>query len=207
MKGLFITFEGLDASGKSTQIEILENRLTEMGYAPLVTREPGGTALGEKIRKLLLDKENSDMLPVTEAYLYAASRAQHVGQVIRPALDEGRIVISDRYLDSSIAYQGWGRGLGSMVEEINAAAAAGIMPDLTILLMTDPGDFEKRRNSGSEDRIEAEQSSFHELVRRGFEYAAENNRERILMLNGRRPIEDIAAEVQTAVEELIRNRT
>lgn len=202
-RGLFITFEGLDASGKSTQIAELEKWLDEKGLSPVVTREPGGTALGEKIRELLLDKSNADMLPVTEAYLYAASRAQHVREKILPALEEGRIVISDRYLDSSIAYQGWGRELGDEAAAINRSAVAGVMPDLTILLMTDPEDFRKRRPDGSEDRIESEQSSFHDRVRMGFEHQAVAEPERIVRIDGKRSIEDIAGEIRTAVGRLI----
>lgn len=205
-KGLFITFEGLDASGKSTQIAELEKWLAEKGLDPIVTREPGGTALGEKIRELLLDKENSDMDPVTEAYLYAASRAQHVREKILPALEEGRIVISDRYLDSSIAYQGWGRDLGEEAAAINISAIAGVMPDLTLLLMTDPEDFRKRRSGGSEDRIEAEQSSFHERVRMGFEHQAGSEPERIVRIDGKRSIEEIAEEIRMAVGRLIGDR-
>ena len=151
MKGIFISFEGADASGKSTQIRLLREWLESKGIEPLVTREPGGTAIGEKIRAILLDRENGEMLPLTEALLYAASRAQHVGQVIRPALKEGRVVITDRFVDSSIAYQGYGRGLGEVAEIINTPAVDGVLPDLTILLVVDPEDMRRRRDPGEED--------------------------------------------------------
>lgn len=202
MKGLFISFEGTDASGKSTQIRLLADWLESKGFSPLITREPGGTAIGEKIREILLDRANSEMLPVTEAFLYAASRAQHVGQVIRPALEEGRIVITDRFVDSSIAYQGYGRALGSVVEEINAPAVDGVMPDLTILLVVDPEDMRLRRDAAGEDRIEAEGTAFQRAVREGFLKIAEKDEKRFLVIDGRRSIEDIAGEIRSAVEAL-----
>ncbi len=203
MKGIFISFEGSDASGKSTQIRLLREWLEAQGIQPLITREPGGTQIGEKIRGILLDRENEEMLPVTEALLYAASRAQHVGEVIRPALEEGKIVISDRFLDSSMAYQGYGRALGSIVEDINAPAVDGLLPDLTVLLVVDPEDMRRRRHSSEEDRIEAEGTAFQKRVREGFLAIAEKEEERFLVLDGRMPVESIAAEIKQAVRGLI----
>ena len=137
-RGFFITFEGGDGSGKSTQISILKESLIEKGYDVILTREPGGTDISEKIRELILDPENGEMEDITEAYLYAAARAQLVRQLIKPALEEGKVVICDRFVDSSIAYQGFGRGLGDAVGVINTYAVDDCMPDLTILLKLDP---------------------------------------------------------------------
>ena len=137
-KGLFITIEGPDGSGKSTQIEKLRVYLEKKGYKAILTREPGGTEISEKIRNIILDKNNKEMNNMTEALLYAASRAQHVAEVIKPALEMGETVICDRFIDSSIAYQGYGRGIGEPVRVINEYAVAGCMPDITFLLKLDP---------------------------------------------------------------------
>ena len=137
MRGYFITFEGPDGAGKTTQIDLLRKYLLDKGLDVVVTREPGGTPISEAIRGIILDTDHSEMDPITEMYLYAASRAQHVGQLIAPALRQGKIVLCDRFVDSSIAYQGAGRGLGmKMVEEINRAALQGIMPDITLFLIS-----------------------------------------------------------------------
>lgn len=206
MKGLFISFEGTDASGKSTQIRLLEQWLKNRGFEPLITREPGGTRIGEKIRELLLDKENAEMKPSAEAFLYAASRAQHVEELIRPALEEGRVVITDRFVDSSIAYQGYARELGDMVSAINRYAVAGVMPDLTVLLVTDPAAMRQRRGVEQEDRIEAEGEGFQGKVRRGFLEAAAKEPDRFLVIDGHRSIEDISQEITGAVSALIGQR-
>ena len=201
MKG-FITFEGPDGSGKSTQIQLLRDYLTASGQEILFTREPGGNPVSEKIRGLILDRENADIQPLTEALLYAASRAQIVAQVIRPALEEGKIVISDRYVDSSIAYQGYGRELGDVVEQINEAAVDGIMPDLTILLMVDPETGRGRVCGGGEmDRLEAECLDYHRKVYEGYLALAEKYPDRIIMLDGTRPVDDIHQEIIGKVRE------
>jgi len=133
-KGYFISFEGGDGAGKSTQINKLKEYCEKQGYDVVLTREPGGTDIGEKIRQIILDPENSKMADMTEAFLYAASRAQHVEEVIKPAIEAGRIVICDRFVDSSIAYQGYGRGLGECVGIINEYAVNTYMPYVTFLL-------------------------------------------------------------------------
>lgn len=165
-RGYFISFEGNDGSGKSTQARFLAKRLDACGYDVLLTREPGGTPVGEKVREVLLQRENMDMEAMTEALLFAAARAQHVRQVIRPALEQGRLVISDRFVDSSIAYQGAGRGLGmDLVRRINAPAVDGCMPDTTVFLRLDPKEGMKRRSrSGNIDRLEQEGDAFHSAV-------------------------------------------
>ena len=137
-RGLFITFEGPDGSGKTTQIERLRAFISEKGYDAILTREPGGTAISEKIREIILDKNNMEMDYMTEALLYAASRAQHVAQVIEPALESGKTVICDRFMDSSLVYQGSGRKLGDCVRVINEYAVRGCFRDSTFLLQVDP---------------------------------------------------------------------
>ena len=203
MKGIFITFEGTDASGKTTQIRLLTEYLEKNGISPVVTREPGGTAIGEKIRAVILDKENSEMLPVAEALLYAASRAQLTGEVIRPALEEGKVVISDRFLDSSIAYQGYGRNLGDMILRINEPATGGLKPDLTILLKTDPADMRKRRDPSLEDRMDSQKLEFHREVLRGYLTLAEEEPQRFFVIDGEKTIDEIAEAIRDRVDHLI----
>ena len=203
MKGIFITFEGLDASGKTTQIGLLKRWLEEKKFDFILTREPGGTAISDQIRRILLDRGNTGMLPVTEALLYAASRAQLVGEVLLPALRRGSIVISDRFLDSSIAYQSFGRGLGDMVSQINEPAVAGVRPDLTFLLRTDPAGMRSRRAAEEEDRMDAQQTAFHEEVLRGYLALAEKEPERIVVIDGERPAEVIAGEIRRRVSEVL----
>lgn len=170
MKGLFITFEGVDGCGKSTQLRFLGEYLSQEGYDVVFTREPGGCALAEKIRELLLDVGNSEMDEKTEALLYAAARAQHVAQVIRPALEMGKIVLCDRFIDSSLAYQGVGRGLGiKNIMEINRFAIGGIMPDKTFFLDYPPElAFERMSKKRVHDRLEQEEMQFHQLLYSGF---------------------------------------
>lgn len=170
-KGFFISFEGNDGSGKSTQAKTLARRLAQAGFDVVLTREPGGTKVGEQIRDILLDRDNNDMDNLTEALLYAAARAQHVRQVIKPALVEGKLVISDRYVDSSIAYQGAGRGLGvDLVRGINAPAVDHCLPDLTIFLKLNPEVGLKRFSASREaDRLELAGEDFHRAVAEAFE--------------------------------------
>lgn len=181
--GYFISFEGNDGSGKSTQARLLAARLMQCGYDVFLTREPGGTPVGEKIRSILLDCGNTDMDSMTEALLYAAARAQHVRQVILPALAQGKLVISDRYVDSSIAYQGAGRGLGmDLVREINAPAISGRLPDTTVFLSLDPKEGMRRRSRSSViDRLEGEGDAFHQEVGRAFSILAEGDRRFIVL--------------------------
>lgn len=200
---MFITFEGGDGSGKSTQITKLQNTLRKKGYDVLLTREPGGTLISEKIRQLILDKNNREMMPVAEALLYAAARAQLVSQVIRPALEEGRIVICDRFLDSSTAYQGFGRQLGDAVNVINGFAIDGCMPDLTIFLKLDPEAGRGRIGSREKDRIEMEPDAFHRRVAEGYRWLEEHYPERILAVDASGSIEKIAATIEKAVMERI----
>ncbi|MCI8285468.1 MAG: dTMP kinase [Firmicutes bacterium] len=207
MKGVFITFEGPDASGKTTQIERLRSHLVSKNLDVLVTREPGGTPISEKIRNIILDKENSEMNPVTEALLYAASRAQHVAQVIEPALRTGKIVISDRFLDSSIAYQGYGRGLGDMVRIINEPAAAEVKPDLTFLLSGDPATLRSRRSLQEEDRMDSQQNDFHRTVMKGYINIAESEPGRVRIIDACGQAEVIAREIAEIADSVIDGRS
>ena len=174
MKGKLIVIEGPDGSGKSTQINIMRKYLEDKGFDVVETREPGGTKIGETIRDIILDVENTEMDPVCEALLYAASRAQHVAEVIKPEIEKGKIVICTRYIYSSLVYQGIGRGLGvDMVSAINTAAIQGMMPDLTLLFDIDPVVGIKRKISdGKADRLELEDIKFHKKVYNGYKEIA-----------------------------------
>lgn len=205
-KGLFITFEGGDGSGKSTQIRLLQSHLESEGYQVLFTREPGGTEISESIRQILLDPENREMDPVTECMLYAASRAQLVAQLIRPAIDQGSIVICDRFVDSSIAYQAYGRDLGDMVMDINRYGIGECMPDLTIYLRVDPQTGKKRISDRDQDRIEMESSSFHQKVFQGYEQLCEECPDRILGIDASGTIDDIAAVIRGEVMKRIEQK-
>ena len=174
-KGIFITFEGLEGSGKSTHTGLLASKLAEENFKIKVTREPGGTRIGEKIRDLTLSRDNVDLTAVAECYLMAASRAQHVREIIRPAIAEGLVVICDRFLDSSLAYQGAGRGLGEdLVLELNKLAIDGVWPNLTIF-MDIPIDVGLERRNGTHkiDRLDLQQKDFYQRVRVGYKKLAE----------------------------------
>lgn len=188
-KGYFITLEGIDGSGKSTQAKLLYQHLQEKGCRVLLTREPGGTNLAEEIRKVILTPGKEELDPMAEILLYAASRAQHVNNLIRPALEAGQIVISERFVDSSLAYQGYGLGRDlKLIKEINNLATGDIRPDLTFLLDSAPetsGERLERRskaNGRDSDRIEQRGLSFQDRVRKGFLKLAEENR-RIVLIN------------------------
>ena len=190
---MFVTFEGADGSGKSTQAELLRASLAAEGREVVLTREPGGTELGELIRSLVLD--GPDMAPWAEAALFAASRAQHVEEVIRPALARGADVICDRYVDSSLAYQGIGRGLGvDEVLELNLRATRGLLPDTTVLLLLDPDTAAER--AGGSDRLEREGDDFRRSVDLAYRELAERFPERIVTIDGTGAPEEIAKEVR-----------
>jgi dTMP kinase len=168
MKGKFITIEGPDGAGKTTQVRKISDYLKSKGFKVLVTREPGGTSLGEKLRELLLTLDGESPVPEAEALIYAASRAQLVKKVIKPALESDFIILCDRFVDSSLAYQGWARGLGiNQLADINGWFLKDIWPDLTIVLDIDPVQSIKRL-SGKKDRLESETLDFHKKVREGF---------------------------------------
>lgn len=203
MAGLFVTFEGGDGAGKSTQVAALAHALEERGYCVIVTREPGGTELGVQIRQLLLHGE--DVAPRAEALLFAADRAHHVATKILPALEAGAIVISDRYFDSSVAYQGGARALDpNDVRDLSLWATNGLLPDLTVLLDV-PVIQSIERVGASPDRLESEGEEFHQRVRDYFLQLAAAEPERFLLLNGRLPIDEIAQCVLREVEKRLCN--
>ncbi|WP_432667647.1 dTMP kinase [Wukongibacter baidiensis] len=197
MKGIFITFEGPDGSGKTTQIKLLEKYFKEKGYDILITREPGGTNISEQIRSVILDKNNTEMDNVTEALLYAASRAQHVAELIKPALIEGKAIICDRFVDSSIVYQGIGRNLGiDFVKEINDMAIRGTQPDITFLLKVSPKVGLSRRYSSDEcDRLDMEKLDFHDQVYQGYLELEKLYPERIIGIDASNSIEEIHRDI------------
>ena len=202
--GYFISFEGVDGSGKSTQISKLKEYLEASGYEVVLLREPGGTDIGEQIRSVILDPNNQGMTAVTEALLYAASRAQHVHDVIAPAVEAGKVVICDRFVDSSIAYQQYGRKLGECVRIINGYAIDGCMPDLTFLLKVKPDVGGTRIGSREKDRIELEDKSFHEAVYQGYESLQEEFSERIVGIDAARSVDEIFAEIKEYMDRLLK---
>lgn len=199
--GRFVSFEGGDGAGKSTQQRLLGEWLTELGHEVLLTREPGGTELGQVLREALLHGDDVD--PRTEALLYAADRAHHVHTVIRPALARGAVVITDRYLDSSVAYQGAARNLGpSEIRDLSLWATAGLLPDLTVLLDLDPAVGAARR-AGTPDRIEREPGAFHTRVRANFLDLAAAEPDRFLVLDAARPPGELHEAIRARVGALL----
>jgi dTMP kinase len=200
---MFITLEGPDGSGKTTQIRLLYDALVAAECDVLLTREPGGTAIGDQIRMVLHDIENSDIVPETEILLYSASRAQLVGQVIRPALAAGTIVLCDRYADSTMAYQGYGRGLNlEALTAITDFATGGLKPDLTLFLDLEPEiGLTRRRTSGQEwNRMDRQTLDFYRLTRRGYHTLAEMEPERWVSIDASGSITEVAAAVWAAVQ-------
>lgn len=193
MRGIFITFEGPDGAGKSTQIKKMTAYLRDKRLPYVLTREPGGTLLGDQIRTVVLDPEMGEVDKRAETLLYLASRAQHVSELIRPALDNGKIVICDRFSDSTLAYQGIARGLGmEEMAELDSFATGGLKPDLTFLLDGDPQSLEERRSRRRHvDRMEQEKGDFQGKVRAGFLELYEKNPERIHKIDALEPKEQI----------------
>ncbi len=201
---MFITFEGIDFSGKSTQCDLLEKYLRGLGREVVRIREPGGTAISEKIRALLLDKENRGMTGLTEFLLYSASRAQLVNEVIKPALAEGKTVLCDRYADSSTAYQGFARNIGiEEVEKINRLATGGLVADLTVYVDITVEEAIRRLAAQNKtgDRIENEGREFFERVRRGYLHIATTNKDRFKVVNGMDDINNIQEKIRAIVKE------
>lgn len=207
MKGIFITFEGLDGTGKTTQIRELEKKLAQENLPYRRTREPGGTPLAEKIRELILDPQYTEMAYETEALLYAASRAQHVTRVIKPALEEGQIVISDRFFDSSLAYQAYARGLPTEdIESINHFAMQGVNPDLTFLLDISTSGAEDRMNKRELDRLELEKEDFKKKVRQAFLTIAEKEKDRIVVIDASLGIAEIHQKIWQTSQLLLKEK-
>ena len=205
MTRLFVTFEGGDGVGKSTQVRLLTTWLQERGETVVSTREPGGTAVGIEVRELVLH-HRGDIAPRAEALLYAADRAHHIATLVRPALKRGEIVIQDRYVDSSVAYQGAGRVLDpAEIRSLSMWATENLVPDVTILLDLDEAVARERLTSAVKvfDRLENEKSEFHERVRAGFLALAAAEPERFLVLNAAAPIEELAASIRARIEPLL----
>lgn len=201
MPGCFLSMEGLDGSGKTTQRQLLEDGLRRYGYEVVTSREPGGSPIGEAIRQLLLDPASAGMTAETEALLYAASRAQHVRQIIRPAVAAGRVMLCDRFLDSSVAYQGGGRELGvQQVLDLNAPAVAGTMPSLTVYLQIDSRQAMERRSAASSlDRMEMESMAFHQRVQAAYEELIARDPGRFLVVDATLSPEEVGAQVLSGV--------
>ncbi len=185
MIGKFITFEGIDGSGKTTQINLLEEKLSQQGISTLILREPGGTKLSEKIRGILLDRENINLSPSAESLLFVAARAQLMAEKIKPSLERNQFVICDRYTDSTVAYQGYGRGLNvEYLEELNKFATDSIQPDITIILDVDPEKAAIRMASDVPDRLESAGINFFLKVRKGYYEIARRYPQRCVIIDG-----------------------
>ena len=207
MKGLFIVMEGPDGSGKTTQINLLEQYLKEAGYECLITREPGGTVIGEEVRELILNPEYKEMSPVTEMLLYAASRAQLVHEVIGPASEAGKIVISDRFVDSSIVYQGIARNLGiSTVAAVNAPGIGIYRPDgIFFIDLSEAEGIRRKKNQKKLDRMEQESIDFHHLVSEGYRKVLAERPE-VIKIDGGKDIDVIQKKIRNHVDELLKKK-
>ena len=204
----FVTFEGGDGTGKTTQIRALENYLTQRGRVCVVTREPGDTSLGKLARQILLQVGDYEVAPATELFLYLADRAQHVSEIIRPALAAGKIVLCDRFTDSTLAYQGYGRGIDlKLLEQLNDLADAGVRPDLTFLLdcpaalgLSRTSQRQSEAGQPREDRFEREKVEFHERIRAGFLEMARAEPARLRVIDAARSVEAVWRDIQSIVE-------
>ena len=214
--GKLITFEGIDGSGKTTQLRRLEEYLTRAGYRVVTTREPGGTPLGLKIRAALLDGENGSVDPLAELLLYAADRAQHVRQLVLPAIDDGKIVLCDRFFDATIAYQGYGRGFSlDMIRQLNLLATGGLTPHLTLVYDLDvESGFARTRtrevagsgsNEGSPDRLDREPLDFHRRVREGYLSLVRENDSRFSIIPADGLVDDVFKETLRHARAVIEN--
>ncbi|HIA85805.1 MAG TPA: dTMP kinase [Candidatus Marinimicrobia bacterium] len=203
MSGLFISFEGIDGCGKSTQADLLRSYLESKGEQVELLREPGGTALSEQIREILLNPNNDKMDPSTESILLSASRAQLTREIIIPALERGNVVICDRYADSTLAYQGYGRGINlEWLEKLNAFATAGLKPDITLLVDLPVDEAFNRMQSKSFDRIEMEGIEFLDKVRSGYLELTDRFSKRYFMIDGMETIEEMSKKIINKIEEI-----
>lgn len=205
MRGKFITVEGTDGAGKSTQIDLLVKYLQNKGFEVVVTREPGGTSISEKIREIILDVENGEMSDITEALLYAASRAQHINQKIKPAVEAGKVVICDRFVDSSIAYQGYARGLDmNLIEDVNRYAVDNMTPDATLFFDIKPEiGIARKKNVQSLDRIEKEALDFHYKVYNGYKELLQKYPQRIKRIDAEKDVEEVHAQVVEVLKQIL----
>lgn len=203
MRGKFITFEGCDGCGKSTQLKLLSNYLTEQNIPHIFTREPGGSKISEAIREILLNGKNTEMTDECEALLYAAARVQHLADRVEPALQEGKLVICDRYVDSSLAYQAYARGLGEdFIKKINAFALQNYLPDVTIFIdLTPEAAFLRKRGADENDRLEQAGMAFHKKVYAGYDTLAKNEPNRIARVDGNQTPNGIFENVLSILKE------
>lgn len=208
MKGLFITIEGNDGSGKSTVIASLKEQLAKLNVEVIYTREPGGSYVAEKIREVILDNDNIAMDDRTEALLYAASRRQHLKETVFPALELGKLVVCDRFIDSSLAYQGVARGLGiDNIYEMNQFATEGFMPDLTVYLLVDPQvGIDRKSNQKELDRLEHEKLEFHTKVYNGYLELAERFKNRVVIIDANCSVDEECSRVNEVVLNFIKER-
>jgi dTMP kinase len=208
MKGKFISFEGIEGTGKSTQARLLQQSLLGLGYEVILTEEPGGTLISLRVREILLSVDHTNMKPITELLLYNAARAQHIEEVILPALNRGAVVITDRFTDSTFAYQGYGRGIDlNLLESIDKIATNGLRPDMTILLDLDVETGLKRnRRINKTDRLELEDVEFHKRVRKGYHELAAKEPERIKVLDASGGIEELNIVIANMISDFIGRR-
>lgn len=206
-KGIFITIEGPDGSGKTTIINMLAENLQKEGFEVMATREPGGIEIAEQIRQVILDRDNTAMDPRTEALLYAAARRQHLAEKVKPALDNGKIILCDRFVDSSLAYQGYARGLGiDEVYSINEFAIENMMPELTLYFDLAPelGLERINKNKGREvNRLDLENLEFHQKVREGYMILAERFTDRIVKIDASRELETVYEDAEAKIKDLL----
>lgn len=208
-RGVFIVFEGGEGAGKSVQASLLSNRLREQGLPVIITREPGGTRIGEQIRAITHDTENVDLDAKTESYLMAAARAQHVVEIIEPALTDGHIVICDRYVDSSIAYQGYGRKLGEeTIRTLNQLALNGAVPNITILLDFSPEEGLKRRLTSTKktDRLDLQDKEFYERVHEGYLHLAKEHPNQYVVIDAKKSIDEISGAIWETLKDILQKQ-
>lgn len=205
-KGIFISLEGIEGTGKTTQARLLSERLTEKGYEVMLTQEPGGTVIGNRIREILLHVDHREMSYMTELLLYNAARAQHLSEKILPAVKQGQVVITDRFSDSTVAYQGYGRGIDiSLINSLDSIATGGIKPHLTILFDLDiETGLNRNRGINKIDRLELEDIEFHKRVRDGYLRIFEKEPDRIKVVDASLPAEQVSAKVWEIVEWLLK---
>jgi dTMP kinase len=205
MKGLFISFEGIEGTGKTIQSKLLCEYLIKKGFEVLLTEEPGGTRIGRAIRDILLSVDNIEITPLTELFLYNASRIQHIKEVILPAIQQGMVVITDRFSDSTVAYQGYGRGIElHLINSIEHIVTEGVRPDKTILLDLDVAiGLQRNKGINKEDRIELEDITFHKRVRDGYHALAVKEPERIHVIDASKSIEHIHGSIKNVVQDLL----
>jgi dTMP kinase len=209
-RGRFITFEGIDGSGKSTQLRMIAERLRTAGKDVFESAEPGGTPIGRQIRRILLDNRNLDLCPTAEMLLMFAARAQNVDQWILPALGQGKVVLSDRFTDSTLAYQGVGRGLGAeLVLDVDRIACRGLIPDLTICIDIDPvvglarAHSRNQQQEGTETRLDEEELDFYRRVREGYRQIASEEPNRVRLIDGSQPFDEITREIWDHIRPVV----